>query len=89
VDITDSSYRNIYYEGITLTEGGALMNVGKWCHDNIESTDILAFALLVSTTFLAYYGVGGEDLPKFVYGGIIGYLTAATKARDDGDGDGV
>jgi hypothetical protein len=49
--------------------------LSQWFHKNIDSSDLLAVIVLVITAFLAYHGIGGEDLPKYVIGGIIGYIS--------------
>lgn len=47
----------------------------QWIHDNVDSTDVLAVIVLLVTAFLSYHGLGGEDLPKYILGGIVGYMT--------------
>jgi hypothetical protein len=59
------------------------MSVAKWCHSNLEASDIIAVIVVIATVFLSYFGIGGEDLPKYVMGGIIGYLTH--RAKDEAD----
>jgi len=49
--------------------------MGKWFNENVESSDLLALAILVCVTVMSIYGIGGEDLPKVVIGGLIGYLS--------------
>jgi hypothetical protein len=52
---------------------GVFMN--DWLKKNIDSTDILAALILAAVVIMSVNGVGGEDLPKVVLGGLIGYLS--------------
>jgi hypothetical protein len=52
-----------------------------WIHQNIDSTDLLAVCILIAVVILAVNGVGGEDLPKVVIGGLVGYLSKRTVAK--------
>ena len=47
----------------------------SWFKENVDSTDILAGLILLAVTIMATMGVGGDDLPKVVIGGLIGYLS--------------
>lgn len=49
--------------------------MGEWLRKNIDSTDMLAAFILGAVVFMAAHGVGGDDLPKVVLGGLIGYLS--------------
>jgi hypothetical protein len=52
-----------------------------WIHQNIDSTDLLAICILIAVVILAVNGVGGEDLPKVVIGGLVGYLSKRTVTK--------
>jgi hypothetical protein len=52
-----------------------------WIHQNIDSTDLLAVCILIAVVILAVNGVGGEDLPKVVIGGLVGYLSKRTVTK--------
>jgi len=52
---------------------GDFMN--EWLKNNIDSSDLLAVAILAAVVVMGMYGVGGEDLPKVVLGGLVGYLS--------------
>lgn len=54
------------YEGVLQME---------WLKDNLESSDILAALILIAIVIMALNDVGGEDLPKVVLGGLVGYLS--------------
>jgi hypothetical protein len=47
----------------------------EWIRKNIDSTDVLAALILGAVVILAVKGVGGEDLPKVVIGGLVGFLS--------------
>jgi hypothetical protein len=47
----------------------------SWLRENVDSTDILAALILGAVVLMSIKGVGGEDLPKVVLGGLIGYLS--------------
>lgn len=49
--------------------------MNDWLKENLDSSDILAVFILIVVTILSVYGVGGEDLPKVVIGGLVGYLS--------------
>jgi hypothetical protein len=49
--------------------------MNDWLKKNIDSTDILAALILAAVVIMSVNGVGGEDLPKVVLGGLIGYLS--------------
>jgi hypothetical protein len=51
------------------------MKLGDWVNQNVDSTDILAALILAAVVILAVNGVGGEDLPKVILGGLVGYLS--------------
>lgn len=55
--------------------------VKDWINQNIDSTDILAICILISVVIMAVNGVGGEDLPKVVIGGLVGYLSKRAVAK--------
>lgn len=49
--------------------------MNEWLKNNIDSSDLLAVAILAAVVVMGMYGVGGEDLPKVVLGGLVGYLS--------------
>jgi len=53
----------------------------QWVHENVDSTDILAVIVLLVTVFLSYHDIGGDDLPKYILGGIVGYMTKVGVAK--------
>lgn len=55
--------------------------IKEWINQNVDSTDILAICILIAVVILAVNGVGGEDLPKVVIGGLVGYLSKRTVAK--------
>jgi len=59
------------YEGVLQME---------WLKENLEGSDLLAALILVAIVILSLNGVGGEDLPKVVLGGLVGYLSRRTGA---------
>ncbi len=52
----------------------------EWLKENLEGSDLLAALILVAIVILSLNGVGGEDLPKVVLGGLVGYLSRRTGA---------
>jgi hypothetical protein len=55
--------------------------IKEWINQNVDSTDLLAVCILIAVVILAVNGVGGEDLPKVVIGGLVGYLSKRTVAK--------
>lgn len=56
--------------------------IKKWIDQNVDSTDILAICILVAVVILAVNGVGGEDLPKVIIGGLVGYLSKRSVTKE-------
>jgi hypothetical protein len=55
--------------------------IKEWINQNVDSTDLLAVCILIAVVILAVNGVGGEDLPKVVIGGLVGYLSKRTVTK--------
>ena len=51
----------------------------NWLKENVDSTDLLAALILIAVTVMAMHGVGGDDMPKVVIGGLVGYLAKRQK----------